>query len=78
MQNEPSRAKLVIEAFGGSTKMGRTLGIPTTTVDSWGRNDSIPHWRRGQIIDAAHRESVKLPVAFLQAAADAGEKRGAA
>lgn len=59
-------AERVIQAFGGQSKTSRALGgTPVSTVDGWRRSGRIPHWRRAEIIAAAERHGVKLPIEFL-------------
>lgn len=59
-------AEQVIEAFGGLTKTSRALGgTPLSTIDSWRKSGRIPAWRRAEIIAAAEREGVVLPIKFL-------------
>jgi hypothetical protein len=72
-------AKSVIEAFGGPTKAGIALGLPTSTVDSWQRSKGgIPAWRRPGILAAAERDGVRLPREFLESVGDNRKPKRAA
>jgi hypothetical protein len=42
----------MIEALGGSRKAADRLGVPLTTVDTWKRKNSIPHWRMPFVVAA--------------------------
>jgi hypothetical protein len=69
-QPQPNPAEVIVEAFGGLTKMGAALGgCPVTTIHSWVRNGRIPSWRRRDIIEAAKRSGITLPAEFANVAA---------
>ena len=59
------RLQALVCLFGGIESMARKLGHNHgTTVRGWLQRDTIPHWRRREIIDAAKREGIKLPKWF--------------
>lgn len=62
-------AEDVIKAFGGLTRAAKAIGAPISTVQSWQETGRIPAWRRAQIIAAAERAKVALPIQFLERAA---------
>lgn len=58
----------IFEAFKGPTKIARATGDPVQTVHSWKVKQSIPPWRRPQVLDAARRLEIDLPteaIAYL-------------
>lgn len=64
-----------IEAFGGPPAVAAALGgLPTTTVDSWRRRESIPseYWRR---LEAAANKKGIAGVNFGRLAEIASAKR---
>lgn len=50
----------IIQLFGGVTKLSVRLGIPLTTVSSWGRSNHIPDWRRAKLLEFAATDGVNL------------------
>jgi hypothetical protein len=59
-------AAAVIAALGGITAAHRATGIPTTTIHYWKQTGEIPAWRHAALKEAAAREGIKLPKAFLK------------
>lgn len=58
----------IFETLDGPTTIARTMGEPIQTVHSWKAKQSIPPWRRPQVLDAARRLEKELPpeaVAYL-------------
>lgn len=46
-------ASEIIKRLGGITAVARELGVPLTTVSSWGRFNQIPHWRQMKLLELA-------------------------
>jgi hypothetical protein len=57
----------IIQSLGGVTALSQSLGIPLTTVSSWGRHNSIPEWRRPAILRLAMEKAVALSTADFPA-----------
>ena len=54
-------AKEIVDLLGGVTAVSNQLGVPLTTVSSWGRCNQIPSWRQPKLLElAAH---LTLPLA---------------
>jgi len=53
----------IIDRLGGSSKVSQETGFPVTTVHSWARSNSVPHWRRPPLIELAARNGWKLTAA---------------
>jgi hypothetical protein len=58
-----------IKQLGGATQVARELGVPMTTVATWGQRNSIPQWRIGAVAELAVRRGVQVPVRFAELAA---------
>lgn len=66
-KSNPTVADLVIESFGGLAKTAKALGHRhASTVFGWQKKGSIPRWRRAEILAAADRERISLPVEYLR------------
>ena len=50
----------VIDRLGGVCAVARELGIPVSTVSSWGRNRQIPTWRQPKLLELASARNVSL------------------
>jgi hypothetical protein len=61
----------IIDKFGSAAALGRTLGIPATTVASWRQNNYIPTWRQPALLALAHSEGVALSTADFPVKQDA-------
>jgi hypothetical protein len=53
----------IIQKLGGVTAVSKQLGVPLTTVSSWGRNNRIPEWRQSKLLDVANTLNVALSTA---------------
>lgn len=56
-------AKDIIDQLGGVTELSRQLGIPLTTVSSWGLKNSIPAWRQPTLLELAAKRGEALSTA---------------
>lgn len=57
----PSPLDPLIDAFGGLSKMARTLGHRhVTTIDGWRRAGRIPRWRLPEVMAGAERMGISL------------------
>lgn len=43
----------IIKRLGGVSTVARHLGVPITTVSSWGRFNQIPQWRQPKLLELA-------------------------
>jgi len=43
----------IIKRLGGVTAVSKHLGVPLTTVSSWGRFNQIPTWRQSKLLELA-------------------------
>lgn len=43
----------IINRLGGVTAVAKDLGVPLTTVSSWGRFNQIPQWRQMKLLELA-------------------------
>jgi hypothetical protein len=50
----------IIKELGGVTAVSRQLGVPLTTVSSWGRFNSIPQWRQSKLLEIAIAQGATL------------------
>lgn len=50
----------IIDRLGGLSKVSQETGFPITTVHSWTRSNSIPHWRRDALLELAARTGTEL------------------
>lgn len=53
-------AKDIVDRLGGVTAVAKELGVPLTTVSSWGRFNQIPTWRQPKLLELA--TSLNLPL----------------
>lgn len=44
----------------GRTELAKAIGVPLTTVSSWGRANYIPEWRRPKLLELAHDRGITL------------------
>jgi hypothetical protein len=49
-----------IEAFGGHSALARRFNWSLSTVHSWSRRDSLPHWRAMRIAAVAYRQKLDV------------------
>jgi hypothetical protein len=47
----------------GRTELANALGVPLTTVSSWGRFNYIPSWRQPDILRLAAARGIELSTA---------------
>lgn len=50
----------IIQRLGGVMQVARDLGLPFTTVSSWGRKNHIPEWRQTGLLRLAIEKSIPL------------------
>lgn len=50
----------IIARFGTIADLARDLGVPMTTVSSWGRSNYIPDWRQPKLLELAAARGVAL------------------
>lgn len=50
----------IIDRFGTIADLARDLGIPMTTVSSWGRANYIPAWRQPKLLEIAALRGITL------------------
>jgi hypothetical protein len=60
-------AKEIVDRLGGVTAVAKELGVPLTTVSSWGRFNSIPLWRQSKLLELASATNVTLSTADFPA-----------
>ena len=53
-------ASEIIERFGTIADLARDLGVPMTTVSSWGRANQIPPWRQPKLLELAAQRDISL------------------
>lgn len=53
-------AKDIVDRLGGVTAVARDMGVPLTTVSSWVRFNSIPHWRQSKMLELATARNESL------------------
>ena len=49
------------EHYGDLKRAAAALGVPYTTVHSWGTKCRIPDWRMDNIRQVAKRDGIELP-----------------
>ena len=54
------RASDIIGKFGSIADLARELGVPMTTVSSWGRANQIPAWRQPKLLELASERGIEL------------------
>ena len=57
-----------IKSLGGATQVGRELGVPMTTVATWGQRNSVPHWRVPALVALALKQGKSIPPTLRVAA----------
>jgi hypothetical protein len=50
----------IIARFGTIADLARDLGVPMTTVSSWGRANYIPDWRQPKLLELAACRGISL------------------
>ena len=60
-------AKEIVDRLGGVTAVAKELGVPLTTVSSWGRFNQIPAWRQPKLLELATATNVPLSTADFPA-----------
>jgi hypothetical protein len=50
----------IIKDLGGYTAVSTELGVPLTTVYSWGQRNHIPVWRQPKLLELASATNVSL------------------
>jgi hypothetical protein len=60
-------AQDIIKELGGVTAVSKHLGVPLTTVSSWGRFNSIPLWRQSKLLELATTQNKPLSTADFPA-----------
>lgn len=53
----------IIDRFGTIADLARDLGVPMTTVSSWGRANYIPAWRQPKLLELAAAKDITLSTA---------------
>lgn len=56
------KASDIIEKFGTIADLARELGVPMTTVSSWGRANQIPVWRQPKLLELAAARGITLAI----------------
>lgn len=56
-------ASQIIAKFGTIADLARDIGVPMTTVSSWGRFNYIPSWRQPKLLEIAAARAVDLSTA---------------
>jgi hypothetical protein len=56
-------ASEIIKRLGGVTAVAASLGVPLTTVSSWGRFNQIPPWRQTKLLELAAARNEPLSTA---------------
>lgn len=54
------KASDIIARFGSIADLARDLGVPMTTVSSWGLVNQIPGWRQAKLLELAAERGVAL------------------
>jgi hypothetical protein len=53
-------ASQIIERLGGAASIASELGLPLTTVASWGAVNFVPEWRREALLRLAVKQGEPL------------------
>ena len=53
-------AKEIVDRLGGVSAVHEALGVPKTTIYSWGQFNSIPLWRQSKLLELATARNVAL------------------
>lgn len=62
----PNEVRRLVDLFGGSTALGRIVGRKPSVVNNWIVKNSIPWWYRKQILRAAVRNSLIIPMEVMK------------
>lgn len=62
-----SKARQIVMRLGGVTAVAAHLGVPVSTVSSWGRFNRIPEWRQPALLRLAVERGVPLSTADFPA-----------
>lgn len=54
------KASEIIARFGSIADLARELGVPMTTVSSWGLSNQIPTWRQSKLLELAAQRGIPL------------------
>lgn len=54
------KASDIICKFGTIADLAKELGVPMTTVSSWGRANYIPDWRQPKLLELAAKRGEAL------------------
>jgi hypothetical protein len=68
----------IIELLGGVTAVSKHLGVPLTTVSSWGRWNQIPAWRQPELLRLAGALGKALSTADFPEPSDRKLRKAAA
>lgn len=60
MQVTDTPARQIVMKLGGITAVAKYLGVPISTVSSWGRFNRIPEWRQPALMRLALELNVSL------------------
>lgn len=61
------KASDIIARFGSIADLARELGVPMTTVSSWGLVNQIPRWRQPKLLELAAERGIRLSTADFPA-----------
>lgn len=64
------KASDIIARFGSVADLARELGVPMTTVSSWGRFNYIPAWRQPKMLELAASRGLQLSTSDFPAPED--------
>ena len=53
-------ARQIVMKLGGITAVAKFLGVPISTVSSWGRANRIPEWRQPALLRLAIEQGIEL------------------
>jgi hypothetical protein len=68
----------IIDLLGGVTAVSRHLGVPLTTVSSWGRWNQIPAWRQPEMLRLAAGQGKSLSTTDFPSPDERGLREAAA
>ena len=68
------KASDIIEKFGTIADLARELGVPMTTVSSWGLFNQIPVWRQSKLLELAARKNIELSTADFPSPEERNER----
>jgi hypothetical protein len=54
------KASEIVARFGSIADLARELGVPMTTVSSWGLANQIPPWRQAKLLELAAARGIPL------------------